>query len=285
MGRPETGGNYWHQPAFDAENQETDNIYQRLEDSEAEKLINERLGQEKLQETADVYHLLEREAGLLPESFEKTETMVADLARLLLELEKDLVSYDTIISDDSSGRLPSLLLRKLIDGKRKAAGLPLVKTFFIASGRHDFELLKDKLAEFIKQHQQDSSKFLLVTEHIGSGKSIEAVVKLFEELNLDFDLAAISLADRRQMLKGAAKSYPNHLRYGGLNDSGYYFYGHLGSGVVKDTFAHNSTVSIHPLKIINHQKPDALESQELINKARKNINFLAEQLQPLVESK
>lgn len=260
------------------ETQKEAGVYQRMTDQEAEEKMNERLSDD----------LEEKIESLIPElngygkasDPKRIRLMVEDFKRLLLELEKDLVNYDTIISDDSSGRLPSLVFRKIINRKRKEAGLPEAKTFFVASGRHNFKAIEEDMLDFLKSKKKEAQKVLLVTEYIFTGRSIEELVKLLEKAEIDFDLASISIefTPKSNNYDGFNFNFLNHLRYGGVNEGGLFFYGHGGSGVIKDEYAGRDTKNIHPIKNLG-------VLQRTVNRSRKNINLLADALYPLVETK
>ena len=114
------------------------------------------------------------------------------LARLVIKLERDLPTYDTILSDDASGRLPSLFLRKIINHVRSKTGQGAVKTYFLASGSHN-KIEKDEAIErFLVDKKKEITKALVVTEYITTGNTIMNIMKLLTDIGIDFDVACVS---------------------------------------------------------------------------------------------
>lgn len=256
-------------------------VYKRLTDTEAEIKMAERgIDLAKLKEIAKEFYNQQTDEMIERSGERKCVFMVSDLARLLIELENELAQYDMIISDDASGRLPSMFFRRIINKKRQEAGLPEVDTFFVAGGRHGWDEIKAEMVDFFKSKGKSHGRTLLVTEYIESGRSINEIVKLLEAAGIDFDLASVSVASQDSISKSKKeeKKFIDHLRYGGINDGGLYFYGHAGVGVVKDQRKNYNSKQIHPVK-------KTTVSQEEINVSRKNMNFLADSLYPLAEEK
>src|SRR3989338_10702411 len=87
-----------------------------------------------------------------------------DMFKLARNLKERALTYDTIVSDDASGRLVSLFLKKVFDGLRKKQNQPPVKINFISSGR---SISKDKLNainNFLDKNKNKFGRVLLVTE-------------------------------------------------------------------------------------------------------------------------
>ncbi|MEK7508752.1 MAG: hypothetical protein AAB568_02755 [Patescibacteria group bacterium] len=115
-------------------------------------------------------------------------SVIESMAILALKLEKDLLNYDTIISDDASGRLVSLFLRELVDKKRKESGKPDVQTYFISGGAEGIT----KKEEFLRGKKDKLGRVLLVTEYVVTGEHVGALACLLEKLGVNFDMAALS---------------------------------------------------------------------------------------------
>ena len=104
------------------------------------------------------------------------------LANLLLELKPVLTDkekiYDTILSDDASGRLVSLFLREIIDRQRKKLGKNgELRTNFIAAG-HRFPM--KSVEGFIVEHKKDFGRTLVATEYIASGISTGRLAEILD---------------------------------------------------------------------------------------------------------
>ena len=84
----------------------SERLAERMDDDGAEKIIKEKI---------DIDQICDR-LKTIGGGYERgKKDVVNTLARLVLELKDKIPEYDTVISDDCSGRLPSLLLKKIID--------------------------------------------------------------------------------------------------------------------------------------------------------------------------
>ncbi|MCK4968751.1 MAG: hypothetical protein KAS12_06880, partial [Candidatus Aenigmarchaeota archaeon] len=108
--------------SINLEKEEAKQLSKRMDDQEANK---------KIDGTINFDQLVDKMKTML---FKKKE-LIRSLARLVLELKERITDYDTILSDDSSGRLVSLLLRKIINKQREKSGKKGIKTYFLTAGR------------------------------------------------------------------------------------------------------------------------------------------------------
>ncbi|MFA6227863.1 MAG: phosphoribosyltransferase [Patescibacteria group bacterium] len=248
----------------DRENEPT--LPERLDDGEAEEEINKKVD---LAAVIDEYLKLESACFKVNDRNTIIEATVQDLARLVLELKDKLADYDAIVSDDSSGRLPSLLFRRIINRQKRKSGRKGIQTFFVSSGRHNYSEIISGLREFFVKNQEQLGRVLLVTEYIDSGRSISRLIGIMQEAGVNFDLAAVSLSGDAASYNDQQQLY-QHLRYGGVNNGGLYFFEHPGRGVKKNCD------KVHPVKSF-------VVSQKKINASRNNINYLADQLAVLAD--
>jgi len=252
------------EPGKDREDELT--LPKRLDDGEAEEEINKKVD---LAVVAKNYHRMEDDTGLVHGDEDLILELVEDLARLVLELKDKLTDYDVIVSDDASGRLPSLFFRKIINRQKKKNGQKGIKIFFAAGGKHKSEEIMDGLGEFFVKNREQLGRVLLVTEHIDSGRSVSRLIDILQEAGVNFDLAAVSLSDDADSYNDQQQLY-QHLRYGGVNNGGLYFYNHHGRGITK------VYDKIHPVKT-------SYTPQKKINDSRNNIDYLADQLAVLAD--
>ncbi|MDD3101807.1 MAG: hypothetical protein PHE59_01515 [Patescibacteria group bacterium] len=202
------------------------------------------------------------------------------LIHLVKELKKEMPNYDTILSDDISGREVSLLLRRLIDKKRTELNKPPVKTYFLASGRHITYESKifDGIKNFIKNEKDHLGKVLLVTEFISSGESISKLVNILEQLEIDFDIAAVSMQNSPK-----DEGYQNNIgylnkkiKYGDVGKGGLAFHDRTQS--IDKIFIYEKDISAHP-----YVKQDILkEEQKEIKESREDVEVLAEELSKFI---
>lgn len=234
----------------------------RLNDQEANRLINQ---------TIDVRNLEAR----VNKPFE--DTQIESLARLTLELGDRLEQYDTILSDDASGRLVTLLLKNIADRKRKEKGQNPTRVFFVAGGHYEKEEkkpAKNAVEEFIASKREELGKTLLVTEHIFSGKSIMLLINILENQGVDFDVAAVSILSRPYSTEDTYDyRLTKRLYYGSIGNAGYYMYGQrLQAGVHKTI---KGQTQAHPVK---HEQYDPA----LVKQAREDVKLLGGELYKLI---
>lgn len=120
--------------------------------------------------------------------------------------------YDLLLSDEKSGRIPTLILRKLADRISDKK----LRTFFIASGQlpheketrygHQLDIVDEKInmrtekqyendiAEHLKKIAGNTSeqKALIMTEFIDSGGSMRHLVKAAQAAGIEVDVATLA---------------------------------------------------------------------------------------------
>lgn len=123
------------------------------------------------------------------------------LRRLMPALSEH--EYQAVVGDDVSGRIPALVMGKLMKKIYKQEGAKQPETIFLAAGRsHGSEQKKweeeadsylDKLLKNNSINSQD--KVLLITEFIQTGKSEAQVIELFKNKGITCDLAFLCFED------------------------------------------------------------------------------------------
>ena len=238
----------------------------RLRNEEAERIISEKVDFQSIEDELDKLRMSPYENPIDP--FNKKEGVIKAAARLVLELRDRLPHYDTILSDDASGRLVSLLLKKVIDHKKEEMGEKKTATFFLASGRHGSAAIDKSIRKFIGKKKEELGKTLLVTEYIESGKSIEKLARALEDKRVDFDIATLSI-ERLPQYYGDTQ-FPRHLYYGALGKQGLSFYDQENFGGVT-----KGERGPHPEK-------SAFAVRSDIERARKEIAIIADGLENLL---
>jgi len=125
------------------------------------------------------------------------EPAVISLAEQLKE-KIDQGSYDTLISDDVGGRIPTLILRKILKTRNPENKL---KTFFVASGQNYIPSKSEqahnyaKLQDYLKHSTKGTQSALLVTQFIHKGNTIAKLSRALKDAGLeDFDVATVDIA-------------------------------------------------------------------------------------------
>lgn len=115
-------------------------------------------------------------------------------------------SYDLIVGDDASGRIPTLILRNVIKAIYHEKGLPIPYTAFVAGSRFIHEPHIPEKTDQITQHikkiaewHDGNDRALIVTDTIGGGLSLKPLYDALRENNIEYDIATLSLAHMPEM--------------------------------------------------------------------------------------
>ena len=236
---------------------------QRKDDKEAQKRIDTVIDTKALSE--------EMESTLF-----QNKQLIEALARLVIELEDNITEYDTVLSDDASGRFVSLLLKNIIDKKREEVEKDKAQIYFVASGRDSNRKRDSAIKEFIADKKDSFGKTLLVTEYVQSGRSIKFLMELLEQQNIDFDTATVSIdgdpKDYSNDYTPRLSDYIPKIKYGAVRGIGKVFYSRsIFSGVEK------------PLRHeLAHPKRTEEFDPEKVGAARRDIDTLSEELSKLI---
>jgi hypothetical protein len=95
--------------------------------------------------------------------------------------------YDVIVGEDTSGRLPALVIAGVVNARRSKLGLAPVAQRFV-SGRCNEPQLPDG---FLPEPTRTGAKALIVTEYISMGTSI---INTYDIVNRSSSFAAIDIA-------------------------------------------------------------------------------------------
>ncbi len=133
----------------------------------------------------------------LPYRISAIEEILPGIAWLLHELHEPIAGndYSVILGDDTSGRIPALLIGKVINSYNKEHGLPSIPVRFVqGSGRDEdreqvFSAVEDRLNRLPATAR--AGRVLVVTEGISSGKSIAHLGAGITASGMEFDVAAL----------------------------------------------------------------------------------------------
>lgn len=130
----------------------------------------------------------------MDDAFFELESLILPLTEKLKE-NIDKGEYDMLLGDDASGRIPTLILRGIINERNRKLHPELrsseseIKTRFVAGGQlKNKDVLKDVVKEIGSEVKK---KVLVVTEYISSGRSMEKFSTALKELNIPFDIATL----------------------------------------------------------------------------------------------
>jgi len=152
------------------------------------------------------------------------------LDRLQPNFKRDV--YGVLISDETSGRIPTLLIRDTLNVQKEKLGKRPIPTLFLMglSSKKEYDpQLKQEFARRISKIQKENpgKRALLVTERISGGWHIGNMSDLLTELGMPHDVAALRMdfdpetIQRNRELDG----YPP------IAPDGDIFFGKIGDGI------------------------------------------------------
>jgi hypothetical protein len=123
------------------------------------------------------------------------------LATLCRELRDDVLAgrYGVIVGDDTSGRLPALVLRTAFNIMRAREGLPKLPVYFLPGGGGRIPRAEAAAAELAAMGPQlvrasRGARALVVTDFIDSGSSVLGLIEGCRALGIEADCAALAVA-------------------------------------------------------------------------------------------
>lgn len=222
---------------------------------------------------------------------EKQETEAKYHFEEIAELEKPMMSlaeqlkeaidkgeYDTLISDDAGGRIPTLIMREIMATRMRKAHPEFtpdqeresLKTYFAAGGRAQNP---DALKKFFKSIKSEvKNKALLITEYMDTGESILKLGKVLDKAKLPFDvLASCTLSSKSNLIYYAEEFYKNHQLYVGEQGKfpKLYLVNHRLGGIEKV----EGSKEPHP-----HILPKLFGIEEDIKQAREDVKLMAKRI-------
>jgi hypothetical protein len=112
------------------------------------------------------------------------------------ELREAIINgyYDALVGDDTSGRIPTLILRGVISHVNTALGRPSLPAIFV-KGRGEGLPEKDSQKLLQKMHAltkgSDKPRALIVTEYMSGGGHVAGIGKVIHQANVAYDIFAV----------------------------------------------------------------------------------------------
>lgn len=200
------------------------------------------------------------------------------LAKLVVKLDLGgkVNEYDAIIGDDTSGRLPSLVLRSVINKKREDEKKKKIDIYFVAGGRNMMEEREKNIDEFIGKKGESVKKALLVTEFISSGGSVARLAEILKNNGIDYDIAAVSVESLLELnSEENTRELAKKVIFGNEGAGGLHAWDNNLSGLTKGGM-------FSPIREA-HASRSEYADQESINKSREDAKIVAEELAKLLK--
>lgn len=221
----------------------------------------------------------------LPEKMVEREPLgpeIEDLRRpmesLLRQLREriEIGGYDFVVGEDASGRIPALILGKVLEILQKERGGNPLKIKFFA-GRATERVLEEEISSWEtnsgvgEKHEPPTA--LVVTDTIRTGKSIKPICSGLDKNGFEFDVATAGFEGYRKEFESVQKAIGRNIFCGRVGSTPQIYGKHKLAGIVKSGGEPHSKA----YKTYKHDKLSELV-QEKINRARKDAKQLADEL-------
>lgn len=215
------------------------------------------------------------------EAIANLEEPIYSLLKKNLKKSIDKGEYNVLIGDDASGRIPTLIFRKIMLNRldklrsnlKSEERDKLLQTYFVAgSANSDNE--KEVTDFFRKISSGDKYKALLVTEFMGSGESMEKMTRGLEEAGIQCDAAVLGTENSEM---GYRIKYPEMFsrhRFYMIDTSGasILIYNRPTLAGVKKMFPKNAHAEpVRKFEEFNNAQDDIIKAREDVDKIAKVV--------------
>jgi len=223
----------------------------------------------------EVFSHTDSPATVAEVTIEKDSVMLEAISELEIPFQKilseihgriDKGEYKYIIGDDASGRVPTLIMSKVINGIYKDTGERKVKTYFIEGFKSLFQHTqsdrtnrKNEILEHFKHiklgteieetkkqsimrkvlkkfgiQEKSRNRVLIVTNTIFTGDTIQPLAGALKELGLEYDIASVSITESDKHDKFDAQDKLDAFIYHGMEEEPLIYDDHNLAGVERD---------------------------------------------------
>lgn len=215
---------------------------------------------------------------------------------ILRELAEDINSgkIQTLIGDDASGRIPTLILRNCIAEIYSENNMPAPRTFFINGPGGGSELNDEQrekrvgdIAQHFKQKMPNldpDKKILLITEAISSGGSISLTLDACKQLGVPVEIVSVGIEGDNG--KGYLEKMLGVKVYSGMGGTPLIYDSPAFAGVYKEK-PHQTALTRYPSKSVplfsqpykkQFEKRNQAEKQLWLNEIRREMHVLSDEL-------
>ena len=128
--------------------------------------------------------------------------LVLPLREIVFKIKEKIKEgkYTTIIGDDASGRVPALILYRLLKEIYKSSDQN-INALFLAGSRktEDLETKKRGISDFLKSRLTGGEKVLVVTELIHRGSSLLPVTEVLQKLQIEYDVTTVGILKKSKI--------------------------------------------------------------------------------------
>lgn len=224
-------------------------------------------------------------------NFEQIKALELSAVSLVSQLKEkiDGDEYDMLIGDDASGRIPTLVLRSVINERKrhlradKSPKENEIATKFIAGGQTRKVNNTEEVVKFLEKiKSQIKKKALLVTEYMNSGKGMDKMAEAFNRTGIDFDVATFASFKDPDFYQKNCDNLSGHEIFAGGKGFEHVMsiYGKNGlAGVEKDDGGRDDPHrDAHTIASKGHYERARPVNQRNINRAREDIKILTDEV-------
>jgi len=125
--------------------------------------------------------------------FSEIAELEKPLQRIIEGILRSGNTYDLIIGDDTSGRIPTLVLGKFLNYHYRASGRSPIPIRFVGGGRFSTDLRSGELEVIRTRMNYQPIRALLVTDYIDCGSTARDFGNYFKANDISYDVASIAL--------------------------------------------------------------------------------------------
>ncbi len=200
------------------------------------------------------------------------------LIRVMFQLSAKLIARESefkrLISDEASGRLPSLIIKDLFDRRRKERGQEEMPLLFLLGGRMPDQQHR-VVREYVLKHRHELAQSLVVSEYIASGESMAWFLDIFRQFGLEPVVSAVTC---RYGQKDYKVHFPNELIVGADDSTtGQYLWSKgLATGVEKPPESVKNPPPFPEVRKNYQWSTSSREAQQAILRAREDVALISE---------
>lgn len=120
------------------------------------------------------------------------------LKTIIDDIQKDGTTYDLIIGDDTSGRIPTLIVSKVLNRLNERKGFEPISVRFAGGHRLKDYLREHEMDVILRRIENKPKRILLVTDYVKSGRTIKDFADFFTVREINYDVACITLDNEEE---------------------------------------------------------------------------------------
>ena|SRR3989344_6276370 len=175
--------------------------------------------------------------------------------------------YDMIIGDDTSGRIPTLVIGKVLNNLNAENGNEPMPVRFVGRNWKSQDSIGLELNNILRHCDKKLRRVLVVTEYMASGSTVKNLSDYLEQRRLDFDVASLAVQSSEKEYRSRCTFPEGTQLYVGSSGEG--------SPSIHDTVSLTGLVRGVPLQL---RVTRFYADRSNVSAARKDVSVLATRL-------